>query len=445
MPGRFAAAILVMWTIVPSAASSTDIEASDLQAVMDQVAGIRDLAFLRPVKEKRVDGRGMIEAMRRDLSREYRPCEIRAEGDLYKRLGLIPADMDYEKDVLALLEEEVAGLYVPSEQTLYINPDAGSEMEAVTLAHELGHALVDQHFGLESRVDRRKDNGDRLFAFSSLVEGDAMAVTFRYLFKQEGMEEVPLPFLSQVLEGSVLQLLDTSGKLADAPPFIVDSLVFPYLSGMDFVNRLLAAGPSWSGVDQGYLHPPDSSEQIMHPDKYVSREAPDEIGAAPLAVLSGQYGTVFEEVLGEFTFYELIKLDLDRETARAAAAGWGGDRAILFRPKGQKGIENDFLVSLSAWDRGGEDGMDEAREFEKGLVDALAKRYGALLDYLAPIDAWLIRTGNGQESLVRRQGSRVVWIDHAPLGMAERLSGEVLSTWSVKDPNLSQEPILPIL
>lgn len=87
----------------------------------------------------------------RELDRDVPLRRQRTEERLLVMLGLLPPNVRL-RDVLGdVLTEEVAGYYVPRTSTLALVRGAGlgGFLAEVTLAHELAHALEDQHFRLE--------------------------------------------------------------------------------------------------------------------------------------------------------------------------------------------------------------------------------------------------------------------------------------------------------
>jgi len=387
----------------------------------DIVSRLRSLAPKRPVQWKWVSGRELISVIRKSVERTYTPGELVAEGDLYKRMGLIPESMNYVEDMFSLLEQQVAGLYEPEEEILYVNRDMGDAVEESTLAHELAHALVDQHFELDSVLDRKSADGDALLARSALMEGDATLITLRYMLAKG---------IPAAMDSESMAMYE---DLKNYPRFIIDSLLFPYTAGMFFVTSMMNNPDDWETVDAAYSMLPDSTEHILHPEKYTSGEKPVRITTRELPVLSGSYTAVFEEVLGEFILSEYLMTHGKRTDARGVAGGWGGDAVVLYRPAGAELITSDMLVSLSVWDRYGTDGMDEAREFAEAIINAQEMRYDSEAIKCPGHEAYVIPVSRDTSSVVLRQGSRVILVDKAPRDTAMRTAYEVLEKWRVRD------------
>jgi hypothetical protein len=258
----------------------------------------------------------------RELDQEL-PPEKRAQAQaLLKLLRLIPADADLRKLLGQAFGTEVGGYYVPRTGKLSVVGGAGGLLREVTLAHELTHALEDQHFDL----DRDGTAGlidDRSVADAAVREGTATLVMVDYvILEQTGQLKVP-----EALRQRVLSALDDAAvpKSSGLPRYIRDSLVFPYPAGARLVDRVQQRG-GWSAVNRLYgADAPVSSEQVMHPAK---RHDP------PVRVrIAGERAAQAHGNFGEFDTRELL--------GKRAAAGWGGGEFALFR---------DRLVLSWTWD-----------------------------------------------------------------------------------------------
>jgi len=157
---------------------------------------------------------------------------------------------------------DVLGYYSPSEQAIVIISDNPStlQLNEVTLAHELTHALQDQHFNL-SRYDAR--TRDQVNGQNGLIEGDAHLIEGRYRERCDaggawnGTCLVPSASFGGGGGGG--------GSLANIGVYIMKYQ--PYSDGPAFVTALYRRG-GWAAVDAAYANPPDSAEQVMDPQRY---------------------------------------------------------------------------------------------------------------------------------------------------------------------------------
>ncbi len=295
--------------------------------IEQQVQMIRGLAAKAPVQPKVLDEAGLMASVRQHFDRDNPPALIAATERLYRALGMLPADASLKELYLKLLDSQVAGFYDPDEKALFVVSRSGGlgPAEQVTFAHEFDHALQDQTFGLKKLGTAVPDQSDRSLARLSLAEGDATLL----------MSDWAQAHFTPV---QMLQLLQTSvdpaqsAALASMPPILRDQLLFPYTRGLAFVQGLWATG-GWAAVDAAYATPPDSTEQIMHPEKYVAHEAVAtiEVPGDLASRLGAGWRVDMQDTMGEFGLAEWLSGGggVSVDVASAAAAGWGGDRLML--------------------------------------------------------------------------------------------------------------------
>ena len=341
-----------------------------VEAIAKRVEAIRGLKFDALPEPAPVSKDAARKAGLADLDRSYPAARRAADETVYRMLELVPKDFDLRKAVGSIFGEGVAGYYDPHTGELRIveGASSGRVLAEYILAHELNHALEDQVFELDT--DRAEGTGDAALAYLGLIEGTASAVMDRYLERHFRNEEAIFGVL-----GSAFQ------PQPDLPPFILDGLLFPYLRGAQFVEELYAdAGYRWTLVDQALRHrPPESTEHILHPRRYLRFEKPVVVGAS--RALAECCRRRAAGVFGEFQTAELLALAGRRQPENAA--GWGGDRYELARrPDG-----TDVLWIRWVWD------TDEDRE---EFADALRDwAHNGLVAAPAGRDRWRRETGGG--------------------------------------------------
>lgn len=336
---------------------------TDYDAIEAAVRSLRGLEELREVPLEVFDEDGL-RAYVTDGFHEDNPADYIAASDLfYQRTGLFDPDEHLETLYLELLSSQVAGLYDPEAEEMYVVSRSGAigPNEQITYAHEYNHALQDQAFDLEALGLDELDQGDRNIARIALVEGDATLVMFQWAFANLSQAE-----LQEVIAGSADP--EALALLERMPPILRAGLEFPYSTGLVFAQGLFGVG-GWDEVNAAFDRLPASTEQIIHPEKYVSGEAPVPVDIPDdLAANLGAGWTVgLEDTFGEFQFS--VWLDdvggLQLSDANAAAAGWGGDRLVsLDGPDGAWAV-----VFETTWDSADE--ADAFREAATGAVDNL--------------------------------------------------------------------------
>ncbi|MGI9077203.1 MAG: hypothetical protein ACR2G6_07735 [Gemmatimonadaceae bacterium] len=301
-----------------------------------------------------------IEKRSRDQIREFllgRVKEERATRELlgqqtaYRRLALLPETLDLPAFLVNLLTEQVAGYYDPKTKILYVPDDARAEVLEQTVTHELVHALQDQYANLDSIQEITGDN-DRVTAASSVMEGQATFVSLRLMGGQLIAWDKAREMIRQ--SQSAMPLFST------APTIIQETLLFPYLSGAEFISRY-DARHARSSPFSGAL--PVSTEQILHADAYFdTRDDPVRITLPPPSTGENTY----ENNLGEFeTRVLLFEHTRDQNLAVRAAAGWDGDRyVVISTPRG------DGIAWLTIWDS-----AVDAAEFSNAMEEGIAARF----------------------------------------------------------------------
>ncbi|MBA3255917.1 MAG: hypothetical protein H0T64_04610 [Pyrinomonadaceae bacterium] len=323
--------------------------------ILKETSEIRELAILRPVKSG-AQSRTEIERMIvRNLDEQTTPAEMHATELALKKLGLAPPEFQYRPFVVKLLTEQVAGYYDPKAQQFYLADWIELQGQKPVMAHELTHALQDQHFKLRRFEKWPKGDSDAELAAHALIEGDATLAMTLYMAKNP---LIALAFIRS-LGGSNM----ASDQFKQAPRAIRESLVFPYEQGSEWATRVYKRG-GWASVSQAYAKLPLSSEQILHPEKYFDYETPVKVALPELRTMLGTgWKRIDYDVNGEWSLYLILDQFLNASAeSRRAAAGWAGDRYALYEGSKPGDV---FTVQLTAWDT-----QNDAREF----FDAYAKR-----------------------------------------------------------------------
>ena len=293
-----------------------DIEAS--------VERLRGLSFLNPVVYKEIPRTELPAILRAKLGQQVPDQEFDRTGVALAALGLIPGGTDLKKTYLGLLGEQVGAFYDQHSGELFTfsGQSLANSQNQIILAHELTHALEDQHFHLANLPLEAKGNDDRVLAATALVEGDATLVMDRYM--------IGTLSTASIREGLVATVATDVRQLAAAPRFLRETLLFPYLRGQEFCQRLYDRG-GWAALARAFAHPPASTSLILHPDRFL--DDPSEQPAAvnfPDAALLGEQ-PIDDNVLGEFGLRQwLVTWSRNETQAAETAAGWKGDRYLVY-------------------------------------------------------------------------------------------------------------------
>ena len=365
--------------------------------VLEETSQLRELAILRPVQssaQSRAEIEHMIVA---NLDRETTAADMHASEVTLKRLGLVPANFSLRPLIVRLLTEQVAGYYDPKEQQFHLADWIDVDGQKPIMAHELTHALQDQHFNLSRFEKWPKGDSDAELATHALIEGDAtLAMTF-YVSSNPARA---LTFLKSFMAA------DTSGQeLEKAPRALRESLLFPYQEGLTWTRALYQNG-GWSAVSRAFTTLPKSSEQILHPPKYFIHEAPVKVSVPDLHLSLGPgWQRIDTDVNGEWSFYLILDEFLkSASTSKQAAAGWAGDRYMTY----ENATGQSAYVSLSVWDT-----EKDAREFFDAYVKRTRLRYADARITSERAAAWFAQTSEGNVGIELR-GNRVLAVEGIP-------------------------------
>lgn len=395
---------------------------------------LRGIPFKHEVKRDVTRREKLQDMLLKEFEEDMTPAEFEANEKSLKAFGLLAANLDLKKLLIEVYSEEIAAYYDPKTKTMYMIEEPESKKaepptfferllgktggfdkdeNKTVIAHEMTHALSDQHYDLDDLHELSKRNDDQAMAVSALIEGEAtLAMMAAGMDDWEGLEIVKTP--SERLGNGLslmapfLTSMGGGNAMKSAPPIIAESLLFPYLRGLVFCARL-ANDDGWKGIDAAYLEPPVSTEQILHPAKY--KADPDYPVAIDLGTLDAGPGwkEVGRNVLGEMQTAVLLR----RHGGNAAAAGWDGDRYAAFEgPDGRLG-----LVWVTTWD-----GEDDAREFTRGMVRYQTDRMGDSKFQPVEVPDSIWRSVDGVCRIVERRGPDVVVVE----GFSPAVSGGLL-------------------
>ncbi|HVL24256.1 MAG TPA: hypothetical protein VM450_09225 [Thermomicrobiales bacterium] len=365
-------------------------------AIAEDTASIRQLELLEPLDIEFQDRDELRAWILDEITSSYPEADQAADLRVMVILGFVDPGTDLGQMQIDILGEQIAGYYDPeTKQMVVVRSNDGEELSAsdeITFAHETIHALQDQHYDLMSlHGDLDAVTDDQGLALDALTEGDATVGQIEYLISNPGLL-APLQAELGALDSSALDA---------SPPVYQKTLLFPYNEGADFVDALHKEG-GWEAVDAAYGNLPQSTEQILHPEKYLAGEAPIEVTLNdPLPAL-GQGWQVFDvNTMGEYiTALFLESHDIDGDAARQAAEGWGGDAYTVV---GTDDEDETALVWKSAWDT-----EEDAREFFSVLTRHELARFDTSPS--ANEDGAVRFEGDGVVGEIHREGSEVFYV-----------------------------------
>jgi hypothetical protein len=383
---------------------------------------LRKIPFKHEVKRDVTKRENMKDLILKEIDEDMTPQEFRANELAMKAFGLLPADYNLREALAQVYSEEVAAFYDPKTKTMHLIEEPKKAVEKkigllerlfgkksefdkdenkTVIAHELTHALADQHYDLDTLQKAVKKDDDRSLALAALIEGEATLAMFGASMDDWEGDIIHLP--AENLEWTFnlispfMAFMGGGKAIRSAPAIISESMIFPYFRGMVFCAKLTNKG-GWAAIDEVYRDPPLSTEQILHPEKY--RETPDYPMSIDLAALAAGDGwkEAGRNVLGEMQLGILLK----KHGGKAAAAGWDGDRYAVFEgAKGKLG-----LVWASTWDS-----EDDAREFMRGYLACQSDKIENLGGLPKRLTDSVWRNDGDSIYAVERHGSDVIVVE----------------------------------
>ena len=353
------------WLLVAAVAGCTEKKAEysgpygrQVAEVVPKIEAAVGLKFKTP---PRVEARSK-EQVRAFVTQQFRdPKSLREFNGIeaaYKVLGMVPDTLDLKKFLVDLLAEQIIGYYDPKTKVLYIVNGSPPEAASITITHELVHALQDQYISLDS-TQKIEGQNDRQSAAQAVFEGQAVYEQIAAMLGGNNVA-VNLPGGWDRVREMIRENQSSMPVFAAAPTVIQETLIFPYLSGAEFVRNFKERNPGKAL----YTDMPLSTEQILHPSAYFGkRDNPTEITLPALIGVAPTYQNTLGEFETRLFLFEHLK---DQNEAVRGATGWDGDRYELFNTPAGPGI-----VWVTVWDS-----AVDASEFFDMINQVVEKRYG---------------------------------------------------------------------
>ncbi len=348
-----ALAVLLLFSVCgaaqkPEPKASVFAEIEKMSADLEEITGLH---FSKKVPAAIINKDQLRRFLDQRIDVAIKPADLRAEELTLKMLGLLPQDYDLRAGTVEMLTEQAAAFYDYKKKKLFILAGDTGGGQQIALVHELAHALADQNFHLDKYIQDNGLNDDSATARMAVMEGQATWLMTAYMQKKMGGKpEVPeavLDLMRRTVELGATQY-DVFSK---APLYIRESLLFPYTAGISFQDAVFRKFGQ-DAFREVFIRAPASSQQILHPEKYLAKQEPV-LPAAPHP--DKQYRKLAEGTLGEFDFRVLLEPTAGKEQAAELAAHLNGSRYLLAEHKTER---YPVLTVISTWDT-----PDQARTF----------------------------------------------------------------------------------
>lgn len=373
MPKRFFVSLLLFFALTSAFAQDDVGEAlrKQLRDIQRQVIARRQLSLLTEAPLTFPAQSELKAFLKRRFLEDYPPPQLLIDQIFLQALDLAPPGLDLESALREFWLTWIGGYYNVIDGSVNIVLRAEDEVpdtdtltipQQVIYAHEFVHALQDQHFDLKHLIDDANKTGDRdrRLAIHALFEGDANYIMLDFLRR-----------LNNADPEAVYRAYSADREPEfdpEVPPVIINAIEFPYRQGYLFVAELIAT-LGWEGLNQAFHdNPPQTTEQIYHPQRYLAGEGARPVSMPELGeIIGAAWRSAYDGPVGEFYLRQHLQLYLTEFQAAELASGWGGDRMRIFT----KEADDRLTWALyQIWDT-----PHEAREFVQGYHRLLGKRY----------------------------------------------------------------------
>ena len=368
-----------------------------------------------------------------------------------KKFGMLDRDFDLKPFLLILLKEQIEAYYDPKAKTVNLLDWVAVDEQKPVLAHELTHALQDQHVNLEKWSDQTppdvshtgsedsehlaKDELDT--ARDAVTEGQATAVMFDNMLKPMGKSLVGDPEVVDIIKQQ-MAASDSSPVLARAPLLLSESLMFPYREGLSFEQDVWMDRGQAAAFTGALDRPPTSTWEIMNPREYEQGHAPS-IPYLPNIhpIVDSTYKPYDIGQVGELDVHILTNLFGGERAARDLTPAWDGGIYWAGQRKDATAAEQASTKSISFFYLSRWKNEASASAFARLYADELPRKYSGLKEDKAAEENDKDGGENSTEQVwstdegpvvITRQGKMVFVSESFDLPLARKLAALILGS-----------------
>ena len=361
---------------VPPKGGTVRLTTAQAEALVREVSAtveqLRKLRFKAPVAVEVVDGATARKDFESEIDDDARK-EAAHTRDAWAQLGLVSEKADLVAAQLDLAENDVLGYYQSGSKVFRVLDHVPEREVRSVMAHELTHALEDQHHDLEA-LQKGATNEDQAVAIRSVIEGSAMVTTLAMMNRQGG--------IGKAKEEAARTSQEQAKKVQGAPTFVQMRLLMPYTLGFSFLLRgkpweWLYDGVRIEDIEQAYAQPPHSTREILHPEQYWGgrREAAWSLALPDLSKALGPgWSQALTGSIGELGLTLLTGSQLKPDSyeillpTRWITTGATGNAGELYHH--YVNGERKVTLLLTRWET-----LRDADEFQRSLRGANKKLY----------------------------------------------------------------------
>lgn len=365
---RLGLAGLLLAALAAAAAEARHPLFEQIDAVTRTLSEITGFEVRRTVPYAMISRKELKAFLERRIHEEVKPEEIRIEEMLLKKFGLVPADFDLKNTTIELYTEQAAAFYDFKRRKLFILESDDVALQQAALVHELAHALADQHVRLSKFLERAGANDDGALARLAVMEGQASYLMAELMARNLGRSLENSPELVGLMSRMIGAAPGDSPVYEKAPLYIRESLLFPYTAGMRFQHAVIQK-KGREGFREVFRRPPESTQQVLHPEKYLEGRSAARLNPPELAARRS-YRRLAEGTVGEFDYAVLLRQYAGEEAAQRIAPAWrGGAYRLLEHRRDRRTV----LVQVSLWET--EEKAGEFLEAYRKVLQGKWKRF----------------------------------------------------------------------
>ncbi len=318
---------------------------AEIRAMTQQIEQITGWKSKRKVPAAMMNKQQLDVYLKARLTEDVRPSELRAEEVTLRRLGFIGDKVDLKQSLLDVMNEQAAAFYDTRKKRLFLMESAGDhggeQMQSTVLVHELSHALADQQHSLYRFIQQSGGSDDSHMARMAVLEGQATWLMSEYMALQNGSSLLGRPELVAMMARASASSSSEFPALDAAPLYLQETFLFPYSQGMLFQSKVIEK-LGQAGYSEVFRRPPTTTQQILHPELYLSGRQPPSLALPP-----GKYRdpVLSDGTLGELDHQILLRQFKVTDWA-AIAAGWS---ACRYRVLEDKRRTHSSLLYVSEW------------------------------------------------------------------------------------------------
>ena len=392
-------------TDLPTAAPTQIPIPAEVAVQMDeietQVIVLRNLQPAGTVSRRLLSREELRQTIESDFFEDYSQEEAQEDTIVLSALGLLDSDFDMITFYTELLSEQIAGRYDDKNKEMDVVQDIGfGGTERLTYAHEYTHALQDQNYDIENGLNYSseacEDDSERCAAVQALLEGDASMLELDWFNTYATAQD--LRDIQDFYQNYESPIYD------NAPDFLKEDFIFPYIYGQAFVEYLYNLG-GWEAVNDAYNNLPLSTEQILHPERYPADRPVEVVMPDFLPTLGESWRELDSGVMGEWYTYLILAhgrepvARLDDIEAQIASEGWGGDYYAVITNEQDGAV---ILVMHTNWES-----ENDARQFFDAFRKHATARFGNPTGSLSNEISWTHADGVTQIII---DGQWTTWI-----------------------------------